>query len=155
MTTSEFDPGRAALDEATLQCQLALDVATAKVRRLLGEAFEDGERAMNRFIVLTRTTGAEGTIKLLEDRGLLARSHYFGFLRGHLFAPGERDRARAALQALPEAIRDQAVLSEKLSDLLGARRESLERADQARLLGLAPATGAKRDRGRSRRRDGF
>jgi hypothetical protein len=121
------------LDEAINTTLTAFDVATARIDRLLGQAFENFALAKGAFMTLSRQKSAEEVIHILENNETGRRIRNFGFTRGSLFARGERDLARQALDELPEAIRDRQTLANKLRDLVSARHVVLERADRERL----------------------
>lgn len=140
----------AGLDDALERVHLGLHKADARLERLLGTAFEDQARAVAGLRRCLRRFGFDGTLKILNDDGWLPRSHYFGFMRGSLFARGDRARAREALQELPEAIQDRDVLSRERGDLLNVRRTVLE--ETVARTPVSPEQERDRDNGRGRRR---
>lgn len=123
----------ATVNDALAQVESAVSVADARLARLFSAAFEDGDRALRNAATLRRTKGLDFMLKALDDRALFTRSHYFGFLRGHLFARGAREEAREALHELPEALRDMDALAKKRGDLMKSRLSLLDRADRSRL----------------------
>lgn len=147
MSATEFDPTPAAVAEALERVSLRLLKEDARLERLLGTAFEDQGRAITGLRFCLRKLGYDRTLQVLDDKSLLyPRQRYFGFLRGSLFARGDRARAKEALQELPEAIRERELLTRERADLLKVRGvvlgESREPEEQSRDLG----------RGRQRRR---
>lgn len=149
MTTTEFKPVTpAALTDALERVELGLRKADARLERLLGTAFEDERKAITALRYCLRKWGYDCTLLLLCDQGLLPRSHYFGFMRGSLFARGDRTRAKEALQELPEAIRDREVLTRERADLMDVRRTALAEAHTPD----TPTLARDRDTGRGRRR---
>ena len=129
-----------AIDHAVQQAFVAHEVEKTRVNRLLAVTFMDALKAEHGLKACLRGFGVEATFKILDDRGLLPRSHYFGFLNGSLFARGDKARAKDALRELPEAIRDREVLARKLGDLINVRRSLLEQA--------ADRSTGREDRGR-------
>ncbi len=130
---SELDDARGTLHRATSECMAGYEVATARVFRLLGSAFEDGERAKAAFLTLSRQRGTEEIIRILAEGNGNSRLLHFGFTNGALFARGNRHVTRQALDELPEAIRERQAVGQKLADLLKARRTIFEQEDQMRL----------------------
>lgn len=138
------------LDQACEQAFIAHQVEKVRVNRLLATTFENPLKAEHGLKACLKGFGVEQTLKVLDDQGMLPRSHYFGFLRGGLFARGDKARAKQALQELPEAIRDREVLSRKLGDLIDVRRALLEQA--VARTPASPEQEHDRDNGRGRQR---
>lgn len=144
------DDARATTDRAIADCMAGYEVATARVFHLLEIAFEDGERAKKVYLELSHRRGTEEVIRILDDGNKNSRIWHFGFTNGALFARGDRHRTREALNELPEAIRERQAVSQKLGDLLQARRSMLEQADRER---LEERTTREHQPARSRARD--
>lgn len=138
------------LGQACEQAFIAHEVEKARVQRLLATAFENPLKAEHGLKACLRGFGVDGTLRIIDDQALLPRSHYFGFLRGGLFARGDKAMAKQALQELPEAIRDREVLGRKLGDLINVRRVMLEQA--AARAPAQPEHDRGRGNGRGRRR---
>lgn len=155
MSSSNHDvaPSRLTIDSLNEACERALvslEAEKARIQRLLKTAFENPLKAEQGLKACLRGYGLDGTFKVLNDQGLLPRSHYFGFTRGGLFARGDRFRAKEALQELPEAIRERELASKKLGDLINVRRSMLEQI--ASRTPPSPEQDHDRDNGRGRSR---
>ncbi|MCE7030930.1 hypothetical protein [Jiella avicenniae] len=150
-TISGADPRELApIDDALAQARAGLHVLEAKIPRLLRTAFGNGPLAEQRLAQMSRRHGTETIVAALEDRHPLVQRVHIGFLRGSLFAPGDRQAARAAISDLTATIRDRAKLKNKIADLEKARHAILERANQKRIKDLSPER--QRDREIKRKR---
>lgn len=118
------------------ECEAAALVAAARVDRLLGEVFEDGNRARRVTRTMIKTHGLEATLGTITASNSFRRFWLFGTTRETLFVWGSGKRVRDALEILPKAMHDWRELEERLGDLRQARRALLERADQERLASI-------------------
>lgn len=129
MPLNEGEMVKMAIDE----CQLGLDMNTARLNRLMDTAFEDPERAKRAFERILIRKGAEHAIGTLQSDGFNGRHAHFGALRGGIIQRSQRQMAKQALNEMPEAILDRKALTDRLSDLRHTHRAVLDRADQERL----------------------
>lgn len=143
----------AAAEDAAMQCQLACEAIDVRFDRLIETAFENSARAKRAIDTYAKARGIESAITMLNDETLVARAYYCGFLRGHLFARGERQAAREALQEIPEVLRERHLLHIRRRDLLETKRRVLDRTDHARLAGERQDGNTRpREHGRTRSR---
>lgn len=119
------------------ECEAAALVAAARVDRLLGEIFEDGNRARRATRTMIKTHGLDATLDTITAATSIRRFWLFGTTRETIFTCGSGKRVRIAMEALPKAMHDWRELEERLSDLRQARRAFLEHADQARLAAIS------------------
>ena len=115
------------------ECEAAALVAAARVDRLLGEVFEDGNRARRVTRTMIKTHGLDATVAILTSQTGFRRFWSFGFTRETIFSWGSAKRVHIAMEALPKAMQEWRELEDRLGDLRQARRALLERADQERL----------------------
>lgn len=150
--TDEYVRTNKILEQAIEEARAGLEVAAARVYRLLDNAFEDPVRAKNAFASLIQQNGAEETIRILGSESMFGRFHHFGFTRAAWFAKGSGQLAQQALQELPHAIRERQEIENKIKDLTKARRVNMERADTARLE-VRQRHGAQHSRDKLRTRE--
>ena len=111
-----------ALREPLQECEAAAAVAAGRVDRLLGEIFEDGDRARRVTRTLLKTRGLEGTLDVLTNPDSLRRAWLFGATRDSLLLLHKRRDIGRAMEELPQALRDHQALVGRLADLRQARR---------------------------------
>lgn len=131
------------------ECEAALEVAAARVDRLLGEVFKDGARARSVTDTFLKTRGLEETLRVLADTNSLRRAWMFGATRDSFLLLHKRRPVDRAQGELLQALRDKHELAERLADLRKARRVLLDRADLERLnQGLIISRSPDRSRSR-------
>lgn len=138
-----------ALREPLQECEAAAAVAAARVDRLLGEIFEDGNRARRITRTMLKTHGLETTLEILTNTDSLRRAWLFGATRDSFLLLHKRRDISRPLEELPQALRDHQALVERMADLRQARRTLLEQADMERLLART-ARRRRTDRDRAR-----
>lgn len=138
-----------ALREPLQECEAAAAVAAARVDRLLGEIFEDGNRARRITRTMLKTHGLETTLEILTNTDSLRRAWLFGATRDSFLLLHKRRDISRPLEELPQALRDQQALVERMADLRQARRTLLEQSDMERLLART-ARRRRTDRDRAR-----
>ncbi|MGF0540730.1 hypothetical protein ACQQ2Q_22290, partial [Agrobacterium sp. ES01] len=119
------------------ELSVARKAATERVHRLLRSTFEDPERAIGAYDGLLEARGLEGTLGVLQSDDFFGRHWHFGWMRGGLFARGNRQKAREALDELPSAIRAHYELTMRERDLERVLRDERAREDDERLRSAA------------------
>lgn len=127
MLTSELpqramSPEAQALEQAIAEVGIALNVAEARVERLLRAAFSNEHSATNGLrTIMKRTQSVEAAIRVIQSDSLQRRWLFGQTREGFLFF-GERHAAREALAELPEALRELDQLNKKARDLKRGRQ---------------------------------
>ncbi|WP_298965663.1 hypothetical protein [uncultured Roseibium sp.] len=116
------------IEQSLEETRAKREIATERLVRLFHETFEDGDRAVRAYGQQVGKRGIEYVVrKVQQDDGFFNRHWHFGWMRGGLFAEGNRKKALEHLQQLPDAMRTHHNLVTEEWDLVYALERVRER----------------------------
>ncbi|XHC12427.1 hypothetical protein ABWH98_06205 [Labrenzia sp. ac12] len=116
------------IEQSLEETRAKREIATERLVQLFHETFEDGDRAVRAYGQQVGKRGIEHVVRKVQlDDGFFGRHWHFGWIRGGLFAEGNRKKALEHLQQLPDAMRDHHSLVTQEWDLEYALERSRER----------------------------